>query len=283
MDNGHLRILAVNAHPHDFTHYAGTLGMHASRGDEVTIVSITSGANTHNEALRDELLKPPEERDPKIMNQTLEEYSEIKAVEMRKACGLFGISDVRILDFPQPFVMQSNPESIDALRDIIHEVRPDVMITQSPYLDGPNGRVSGEHDDHLETAYVSLEARAAAIRVTFGSTEPPHKIAATYFPGVYFGPEQFSFLVDVGEWFEKRVEAEATFKSQGHTPEGSRHRVSLTLGRTGFQFGLQYAEAFVREKPEILPGFVLPEAALAMAQETSAARSQRRLGQRSSN
>lgn len=280
MDNGRLRILGVNAHPHDFTHYAGTLGMHASRGDEVTVVSVTSGANTHNEALRDELLKPPEKRDPKIIGQTREEYVKIKAEEMRMACGLFGITDVRIFDFPQPFLMQSNPEVVDALRDIIHEVRPDVMITQSPYLDGPNGRVSGEYDDHLETAYASLEARAAAIRVTFGSTEPPHNIAATYFPGVYFSQEQFGFLVDVGEWFEKRVEAEAMFKSQGHTLEGSRHRISLTLGRTGFSFGLQYAEAFVREKPEILPGFVLPGATLAMAQETSAAKSRRRLGQR---
>ena len=31
-----LRILGVNAHPHDFTHYAGTLGIHVEAGDEVT-------------------------------------------------------------------------------------------------------------------------------------------------------------------------------------------------------------------------------------------------------
>ena len=47
-----LRILGVNAHPHDFTHYAGTLGIHASQGDEVTVVSVTPGVNVHNERLR---------------------------------------------------------------------------------------------------------------------------------------------------------------------------------------------------------------------------------------
>ncbi len=32
-----LRILGINAHPHDFTHYAGTLGIHADDGDTVTV------------------------------------------------------------------------------------------------------------------------------------------------------------------------------------------------------------------------------------------------------
>ena len=35
-----MRILVVKAHPHDFTHHcAGTLGIHAARGDAVTVVS----------------------------------------------------------------------------------------------------------------------------------------------------------------------------------------------------------------------------------------------------
>ena len=34
-------ILVVAAHPHDFTHCAGTLGVHVSRGDKVTVVCMT--------------------------------------------------------------------------------------------------------------------------------------------------------------------------------------------------------------------------------------------------
>ena len=43
MDNERMRILVVKAHPHDFTHCAGTLGIHRALGDEVTLVVATSG------------------------------------------------------------------------------------------------------------------------------------------------------------------------------------------------------------------------------------------------
>ena len=81
-----LRILGVNAHPHDFTHYAGTLGIHTSLGDKVTVVSVTSGESTHNERLHDELMKPKEQRDPSIINQAAGDYASVKAEELRKAC-----------------------------------------------------------------------------------------------------------------------------------------------------------------------------------------------------
>ena len=54
--NQRLRILVVVAHPHDFTHGAGTCGIHASRGDTVTVVTMTNGSLTHNERLHDELI-----------------------------------------------------------------------------------------------------------------------------------------------------------------------------------------------------------------------------------
>ena len=59
-----LRVLGVNAHPHDFTWYSGTLGIHAASGDAVTVVSVTPGESAHNQALHDELMKPEAERDP---------------------------------------------------------------------------------------------------------------------------------------------------------------------------------------------------------------------------
>ncbi len=43
-----LRFLVVATHPHDFTHSAGTLGVHVSKGDEVTLVTMTAGAGIHN-------------------------------------------------------------------------------------------------------------------------------------------------------------------------------------------------------------------------------------------
>ena len=82
------RILSINAHPHDFTHSAGTLGIHAAKGDHVTVVSVTSGAFTHNEELRDELLKDKDKRDASIVNVNIDKISKTKTLELEKACKL---------------------------------------------------------------------------------------------------------------------------------------------------------------------------------------------------
>ena len=98
MQDESLRFLVVKAHPHDFTHCAGTCGVHAAQGDSITVVSMTNGVGTHNERLHDELLKPESEQDPEIINQSADDYARIKEIEFRKVCALFGVTDVRILN-----------------------------------------------------------------------------------------------------------------------------------------------------------------------------------------
>ena len=43
-----LRLLSVNAHPHDFTHYSGTLGIHVADGDSVTVVVMSRRTSMMN-------------------------------------------------------------------------------------------------------------------------------------------------------------------------------------------------------------------------------------------
>ena len=124
MSESPLRILVVVAHPHDFTHCAATCGIHAARGDSVTVVTVTSGARTHNERLHDELLKPEAERDPSVLDQRPEEYARIKAGEVRRVCALFGVTDVRILQWPQPFRLESSPGAVDELRQVFSRRAP---------------------------------------------------------------------------------------------------------------------------------------------------------------
>ena len=174
--------------------------------------------------------------------------------------------------FPQPFRLGKYPESVDALRDIILDVRPNVMITQSPFLagpHGPHGMASGTPDDHGETAFASLEARSSASTASPGDTEAPHAIAATYYPGVYFERDEFDFLVDISEWFDKRVQAENAFRSQGHYEAWSRRRMEVTLGNTGWFAGTMYAEAFVRDRgqPELVSKITVAESVLRRASE----------------
>jgi len=261
-----LCILVVMAHPHDFTHCAGTCGIHRSRGDSVTAVSMTNGAGTHNERLHDELLKSEAERDPDVLSQTAEEYAEEKTGEFRRVCALFGVEDVRILRFPdKPF--RKTHEAVEALRNVIHEIRPHVLIAQSPYLSGPHGMASVALNDHTETASAVLEAQALAATPDYETRQRPHTIAATYYPGVYFMPDEIDFYVDISMWKDQRIQAEILFSSQGHTEAFARKRVEISAGHMGWYSGTGYAEGFVRAAPELLSEIRVPEAALRRAAE----------------
>lgn len=263
--DGKLRFLVVVAHPHDFTHCAGTCGIHSSRGDSVTVVSVTSGADTHNERLYDELRKPPEQRDPDTLKQTREQYAETKAKEFRAICALFGVTDGRILGYQQPFRLAHTPEVAETLRDIIYEIRPHVLITQRPHLAGRHQKVSAAGNDHLEVAYAVMEARQLAAIPDYETMQAPHAIAATYFPGVYYTREDMDFYVDITGWIDRRIEAEAMFVSQGQTEAFARKRVTIAAGAMGWYAHREYAEGFVREEAEVLPRIIVSEAALEQA------------------
>ena len=196
-----LNILSINAHPHDFTHMAGTLGIHKAKGDNVTVVSLTPGTNVHNEKKHDELMKPEAERDMDIINQPDDEIKQIKIEELEKACGIFGIDDVRVLDYPQPFRLSEFPNAIKSLADIILDTRPHVLIMQSPYARGHHGRIGVYADDHIETAQATIDAKSVASVGSDGQT--PHTIATTLYPGVYFNNNEVDFTVDISDWLEK--------------------------------------------------------------------------------
>jgi LmbE family N-acetylglucosaminyl deacetylase len=270
MTHPKLRFLGIVAHPHDFTHFGGTLGVHTSLGDSATVVAMTVGVGTHNERLSTELMKPEAEQDPAIINQPEEERAAEKADEMRKACALFGVTDVRILKYPdKPFILERNPEAAEELRDIILDVRPHVIISQSPYLKGPHGHKSGVPNDHTETAYATELAKSTASLPRIGSGQAPHSVAATLYPGVYFSSDEWDFVVDISDWFEQRVQAEATYVSQGHTMEWSRKRIGVTVGNAGWSAGTLYAEAFVRQRTELLDRITLPKSLLKKETETA--------------
>ena len=268
-----LHLLVAVAHPHDFMHCAGTCGIHTSRGDTVTVVSLTSGAWTpHNERLSVELAKPRQQQSAEIVNMAPAQFAAIKTQELRAATALFGVRDVRVLEFPDhPFYLHDHPEAVDQLRDLILEVRPQILITQSPFTShrnsGSASMATGVHNDHNETAYAVLQACAQAQAPRFGSTQRPHKIAGVYFLGLYFERNQIHFSVDISDWYEQKIKAQAMYVSQGHTLGKARRSVELTAGHAGKYIGVQYAESFVRETQEVLPHIVVPLSALERAED----------------
>jgi len=274
-----LNILSINAHPHDFTHMAATLGIHKAKGDNVTVVSVTSGLNTHNEKLHDELMKPVEDRDPVIVNQDYNELEKIKKLELKNACNIFGISDVRVLGYPQPFRLDIYPKVIESITSIILDIRPSILIMQSPYSKGHHGRIGVSADDHIETSKATLEAKEAAA-IPGLHQKAPHTIPTILYPGVYFNNDEFDFIVDISEWFEKRVEAESLYISQGHTLEWSRRRLLVSLGNTGWFSNTLYGESFVREKPELVTEIPFSPLALRTLKEPVSEKYKRMVGKK---
>ena len=271
MINKNLSILVVKAHPHDFTHCAGTLGIHSNKGDAITLVVVTGGEKAHNEKRTTELLKPKSEQDPNVINETPEKYANQKAQELYQAAALFGIKDVRILDGGEPFRVDENPKIINELAEIISEIRPQVLITQSPYINdsGPHGLIQPYvNNSHSETAYAVERAQSLASNPEHGSQIRPHKIAATFYPGVYFDRGDWDILVDISGWYEQRIEAEVLFKSQGHNEVFARKRIEISCGAAGWTAGTAYAEGFVRSKPELFDSITLSPRTLQKAEES---------------
>lgn len=258
-------ILIVIAHPHDFTHCSGTCGIHRQMGDSVTVVVMTDGGRKHNEAYMDELRKPEAERDPEVMQQTPETYAAQKEEEFRKVCALFDVTDIRILPFPEPFRLYRSPEAIEALEDIIRDVRPTILITHSPATTSPvgishHGMGVGVINDHRETAIAALEARVRPSSTPdYENQKQAHTIPATYYLGVDVSPDQIDFYVDISRWREQRFQAEALFASQGQNEAFARVRVETGAGGQGWHARTQYAEGFVKTTTPTIPSIEINE------------------------
>ena len=182
---------------------------------------------------------------------------------------MFGVIDVRVLDYPdKPFIAYSHPIAVDEVAETIREVRPHILIAQSPYMTEHQGRVPAHPNDHTEVGVVAMMAKASAAAPKLGASRPPHKIALTLFMGIYFNQDEWDFTIDVNDWYEQRVQAEALFESQGHTLDFARKRIEIGVGRAGWAAGTGYAEAFVRERFARLTRIPVSEIELRASLET---------------
>ena len=266
-DDRRLSIMVVVAHPHDFTHCAATCGIHRQRGDDVTVVCLTDGSRKHHEKLHDELMKPKDQQDPAIVDESVDRYAARKADEFRSVAAVFNVTNVRILSMPEPFRMERAHESFEQLADIICEVRPQVVIMQRPYLRIERGLPSGSRNEHDEAAFATDEAMLLAGRPDYETRRRPHRVAQVYYLGPFFERNEMDFYVDITDWADRRVEAEALFTTQGHSLEFSRKRIEISAGVYGWSSGVGYAEGFVRGRVEVFDHLPVNPRALQRAAE----------------
>ena len=126
------RVLVVVAHPDDIDFgIAGTAAVLIAAGSHVTYALCTSG----------------EAGIPEEMDRA--ELAEVREREQRAAAAEVGVTDVRFLGQPDGH-LEANLELRKVISRVIRQVKPDVVITQSP--ERRYERIFGSHPDHLACA-----------------------------------------------------------------------------------------------------------------------------------
>jgi len=224
------RLLVVMAHPDDVDFgSAGTMAMLTSRGVEVHYCLVTDG-------------------DAGGSDRTISraEMAAIRRKEQTEAAAMVGVEHLVFLGYPDGRV----EPTLELRRDIsrvIREVRPQVVVSQSPErnLD----RIFASHPDHLAAGEAAMSAVYPDSRNPFaypelleGGLEPwtVHEIWLSGHPK----PSDF---IDVTEFVDQKVEALLCHRSQHPDPEGLPARIRGWMGATAAAAGLpegRLAEAF---------------------------------------
>jgi LmbE family N-acetylglucosaminyl deacetylase len=130
-----INVLAVGAHPDDVeAGCAGTLALHASRGDKVFLLVLTRGEVSG---------------DPKV-----------KEVACRKSAELLGVTDLFFGGFKDTMV-PDGIETIRVIEGIVDQVKPDIVYTTS---------FKDVHQDHRNTSYATLAAARNCKRILMYET-----------------------------------------------------------------------------------------------------------------
>jgi LmbE family N-acetylglucosaminyl deacetylase len=223
-----MRLLVITAHPHYAgTNCAGTLYKHTARGDEVYLVSLSSGDLMTDRVTRTELAK-------------------INQADMEKSAELLGIKETRILGFQDGEIMNTLEVRI-ALNRVIRELKPDVVFTHwYPGSTIPDFKYTGEIvvDAMFSALLVSgrwvEELSSHWTSVAFGFEDPALTVG--------FEPTTF---VDITDVVDIKLESIDCFAIHCESNFGGDYELfhSAYMGPCrywGIHGGVNYAEAFQR-------------------------------------
>jgi N-acetyl-1-D-myo-inositol-2-amino-2-deoxy-alpha-D-glucopyranoside deacetylase len=182
------RLLVVHAHPDDETLWTGGLtARYAAAGVAVTLVTCTLGEQ--GEVLTDELRGLAADR--------ADQLGGYRVAELRAACLALGVTDQRFLGgigrwrdsgmvaqlgarasvpadlHPRAFAAGALDEQVDALVEVLDQVRPQVVVSYGP--DGGYG-----HPDHIRAHQVTMTATAQTPEVArvFWAVQPVSAVAS---------------------------------------------------------------------------------------------------------
>jgi len=224
-----LDVLAVGAHPDDAELFCGgtLIGM-ASRGYQTGVLSLTKGElGTRG-------------------------TPEVREEEFREAAEILKVQTHDILTIPDGQV----DSSWDNKLKVVHELRrtrPSVVLC--PYWDD-------RHPDHQNSSSLVRESTFLAALPKVETDKPPHRVSSLiYYPCWHeFTP---TFIVDITDHHQQKVEAILAYKSQFHHPEKVRYgdvetpvsepkfleRIISRAKHLGSIIGVPFGEGFLVRQP----------------------------------
>ncbi|HNW59497.1 MAG TPA: bacillithiol biosynthesis deacetylase BshB1 [bacterium] len=240
--NQSLDILAFGAHPDDVELMAGgTIIKLVQLGYRVGMISLTAG------------------------EMGTRGTPEIRRSEFTAAAGIIGLAMHEMLDIPDGGVAENEENKLKVIR-AIRTWRPALVF--APYWET-------RHPDHAHCSHLVREAGffAGLKKIETGQPQFRPQRLVYYCEHYHFTP---SFVVDVSETFERRLEAIRAYKSQVFNPEaaeeGSEEKthisspeyfrsISARAEYWGGRIGVRYGEPFlvrevigVRDPYELLIG-----------------------------
>src|SRR3954469_5644556 len=219
-----LDILAIAAHRDDVEQTCGgTLLKAAQRGHHTGILDLTRGEMGTRGSAED------------------------RAREADDAAKILGVVWRRALDIPDARVENTWENRLKVAR-VIRETRPRVVIL--PYW-------KGRHPDHYTASPLGYEACFLAGLAKLDLEGQPHRPFKIVYATLYYDLRP-SFVVDISEHFEARLESVYAYKSQFTDQEAGRadfppqaeirERVAAMASYYGMLVGVRYAEPFLQKE-----------------------------------
>ncbi len=221
-----LDVLAIAAHRDDVEQTCGgTLLKMAQQGRRTGVLDLTQGEmGTRGTALD-------------------------RAREAAEAARILQVSFRHALDIPDGRVENTWENRLKVVR-VIREQRPRVVIL--PYW-------QGRHPDHYTCSVLGYEAcfLAGLSKLQLDQPLRPHRPFKIVYASLYYDIRP-TFVVDITDQFEARLESIFAYKSQYTDQEAGRHdfpahaeireRVATMAGFYGLLAGVKYAEPFVQKE-----------------------------------
>ncbi len=225
-----LDILAFAAHPDDIElSCSGTLLKHIKNGKKVGIIDLTQGELGSRGS------------------------AEIRLVEASESGKILGLSARENLKMKDGF-FEIIPENTLKIIQQIRRFQPEIVLANA---------IEDRHPDHARASKLVSEACFLAglrrIESSWKGEIQDHfrpKVVYHYIQDRYIKPD---FVIDMTEFFERKMEAIMAFKSQFFDPHSTEPSTPISgeefidslkgrMGAFGREIGVKYAEGFTSER-----------------------------------